>query len=187
ILSPLRHVLMLGLPALNADAKALDILAQEIYRSYTSGSEAKEADGPVQYVDLSEWQNELLEREDTQTGRAYWRQKDFSTRKNTRLPFELDSYSGLAFEPEHFSLPLWPDSLKKIEELSAVYQTSCPVLLLACWQLLLGRLCGQPDVVVGKRYDGRKFEELKGALGLFARYLPISAALSEEGSFAELV
>jgi hypothetical protein len=32
---------------------------------------------PVQYVDIAEWQNEILESDDTKSGLEYWRDCNF--------------------------------------------------------------------------------------------------------------
>jgi non-ribosomal peptide synthetase component F len=61
------------------------------------------------------------------------------------------------------------------------------VFFLACWQVLLWRLSGQPEIVVATGYDGRKYDELERALGLFARYLPISIELERDLPFATLL
>ena len=45
--------------------------------------------------------------------------------------------------------------------------------------MLLWRLTGRPELAVGVVYDGRKFEELRDAPGLFARTLPVPVGLEE--------
>ena len=55
------HLLLLCLPALCADARTLKNLANEIGRGY--GARIEEDEEPVQYVQFSEWQNELLEND----------------------------------------------------------------------------------------------------------------------------
>ena len=59
--------------------------------------------------------------------------------------------------------------------------------LLACWQVLLGRLTGAPELMVAALFDGRDFEELEGALGPFAKHLPIACRLDEGDRFAQVV
>ena len=42
----------------------------------------------IQYADLSEWQNELLEAEDTHAGKDFWREQESDTARPLRLPEE---------------------------------------------------------------------------------------------------
>ncbi len=50
---------------------------------------------------------------------------------------------------------------------------------LACWQVLLSRLTGQPETTVGLACDGRNYEELEHALGPLQRYVPVHCRLEE--------
>ena len=90
ILSPHRNVLLLTLPALCADAEGLKRLANEICLSYDACRRGEELlDEPVQYADLSEWQNELLESDETAPGREYWRKQNFTSPSALKLPLEV--------------------------------------------------------------------------------------------------
>src|SRR5258708_10264360 len=64
--------LLLALPALAADAPTLGNLVREVCRTITGEEPAVE---PVQYADFSAWQNELLDAEEGEEGRAFWRQR----------------------------------------------------------------------------------------------------------------
>ncbi|HEY7493275.1 MAG TPA: amino acid adenylation domain-containing protein, partial [Candidatus Tectomicrobia bacterium] len=46
---------------------------------------------------------------------------------------------------------------------------------------------GQADMVVGTLYNGRNYEELHNALGLFARHLPLSCSLEDTLTMRELL
>ena len=59
--------------------------------------------------------------------------------------------------------------------------------MLACWQVLLWHLTRQPDFIVGVSHDGRNYEELEQALGLFVRYLPAHCHLVADKPFSELL
>ena len=179
-LSSAEHVLILNLPALCADAAGLRNIVREISLSYGVRGAAEPEEQPVQYVELSEWQNELLEQEETEGGRAYWQQKNYSTLSELRLPFRRELPRGSEFSPERMGFTLEPRLRAGLESEAERIGTTTRTLLLACWQILLWRLSGRPHVVVGVGFDGRKYEGLPDALGLFARYLPVDARLSEE-------
>ncbi|MCU0532506.1 MAG: amino acid adenylation domain-containing protein [Hydrococcus sp. Prado102] len=78
-LSSQKHVLLMSLPALFADTASLNNLTCELSRCYKACLEGEEfIDETIQYVDFSEWQNELLEAKDTEIGREYWRKQNIS-------------------------------------------------------------------------------------------------------------
>src|SRR5207248_5003094 len=57
--------------------------------------------------------------------------------------------------------------------------------MLACWQALLWRVTGQPEVVLGFASLGRTHEELEAAVGAFAKVLPLHAHFEPETTFAQ--
>jgi amino acid adenylation domain-containing protein len=186
--SATHHVLLIDLPAACADSVTLGNLALEIGRCYEVcrlGGELP--DSPLQYADVSEVFNELLESDETEAGRAYWKRQDLPTPSNLRLPFEELAHGGRDFTPAHISAGVGADVVEKIEAVGREFGTSPSVVLLACWQLLLRRLTGQEDVVVGLTCDGRAFEGLSQALGLYARCLPVRCRVEAGDTFDELL
>ena len=66
-LSPFQHKLFINLPALYADTITLQNLVSEISRAYEAELLHQElTDEPMQYILVSEWQNELLETEEAE-------------------------------------------------------------------------------------------------------------------------
>ncbi|MEA5505985.1 amino acid adenylation domain-containing protein [Halotia wernerae UHCC 0503] len=188
ILSPQKYILILSLPALCADSTTLKNLVHEISSSYEACLQDKElSDEILQYADIAEWQNELLESEDTAIGREYWRKQDIAHLLDLHLPLENQLQVNQEFQPQVMSLPINPDFTNEIKTLAHKNNTAVSVLLLACWQALLMRLTGQSEIVIGTASDGRNYEELKSSLGLFAKYLPLHSHLTSTSSFSEVL
>jgi amino acid adenylation domain-containing protein len=187
-LAPRSHALLLSLPALYADRTGLENLAREIARAYDAATrDAEVVDEPLQYADLAEWQNDLLEAEETEEGRRFWQQQGFSAAGLLKLPSEQETgASAPSFVPQKLTARLDAETTARLRELAADVGTSAQTLLLACWQVLLWRLTGQADIVTGVAYDCRTHEGVSDALGLFARLLPIGARLEHDLTLAEL-
>jgi amino acid adenylation domain-containing protein/non-ribosomal peptide synthase protein (TIGR01720 family) len=185
ILSPDKHMLLVSLPAMSADKATLNNFVREISRSYVAGLHNQElSDEPLQYADFAEWQNELFEGEDAEIGREYWRnKKEISACANLKLPQENQPALKPEFKPELLTLAFNSNTIAIAQK----YETSIAVLLQVCWQILIWRLTGQSDVVVGTYCDGRNYEELESALGLFAKYLPVYCYLEEEFKLSEIL
>ena len=182
------HILFLDLSALCADTASFKNLVRDISRSYSACLGHEEpSNEPPQYADLAEWQNELLESEDTKTARDHWRQQDLLPLIVLKLPFEKPACRKPGFEPRFLTSTIGPDIAAKIRKLVRNYDTSESVFFLACWQSLLRRLTGQPDFVVGLACDGRTYEGLQEAVGLFAKYLPVRGYLEEHLRFSQIL
>ena len=176
--------LLLDLHALRADTAGLVNLAGEVeacYQALLRGGRPETA--PLQYADVASWLNELLESQDPRA-RRYWQAKDFSHDLAAALPFPRRDGNG-GFDPRQLDLPVPVDIAGRLLDLARDLGRAVPDLVLTAWSLLLLRLTGRSTVVVGTAFDGRRHEELKEALGLFARYLPVSFAAAPGTSFAE--
>lgn len=188
ILSPSQHILLLNLSSLYADRISLNNLVAEISRSYTTCEQSTEfSDESVQYILFSEWQNELLQAPEVEIGLEYWRQQDISNISSLKLPIENWPVSEAKFTPEVLTDTIAPELVAKIATVAAEFDTSEALLLLTCWQILLWRLTGIAEMVVGSHFDGRPEKELQETLGLFARYLPIVCHLESNLKFGEIL
>ncbi|HEX6864963.1 MAG TPA: AMP-binding protein, partial [Thermoanaerobaculia bacterium] len=161
------HLLVLTANPLAVDGRSLVLLSREIARFY-AGEPAE--DEPLQFADFVEWEAQLLEEEE---GRAFWR-KRVSAGNGDTLPFERRG-SGAPFAVLRQAVPLPPGDLDRVGADPAVF-------LLACWRELLARFDRRESLAVSVLSDGRAFDDLAGAVGLYARYLPLPGALSPETS-----
>jgi len=179
-----KHTLFLHLPALSADPRSLQNLIVELGSAYAAALQGKNlSDDVMQYADVVQWQSELLESEDTKAGRDFWRdycrQIDFPALTASSLPQESKT------EPAEFSPAVLTVALDP--KITESFAGSAANLLLACWSAIQCRLTGRSDVTVGVAFDGRKYEELEGAIGLFARHLPLRFQIEPASTFAVLL
>lgn len=188
-LSPDRHMLLVNVSSLCADAVSLKNLVGEISRCYCAGADRDEVpDEPLQYADAAQWQNDLLESEDTQEGRKYWREHDFSAVRCLELSFQRRRPAeSTTFQPHSSILRIKPDLADNIAKLIRRYDTSAQTFFLACWQTLLWRLTGQSEFAVGIGCDGRTYDGLREAVGLFSKTLPVGCHLEGSLGFSTLL
>lgn len=188
-ISPEQHLLFISLPALCADSVTLTCLVRKLTTSYSYLEKLDEelSEELLQYADFSEWQNQILEAEETQIGREYWQQQDFSTIDTFQLPFENRLSEKYKFQPKLINSIITLELVANIETLAQKYNTSVSAFYLTCWLVLLWRLSGQSEMIVAKEFNGRKYEELKGALGLFAKYLPLHCHLEDNFKFSQIL
>jgi len=181
-LSSSRHLLLFTVPALCADRKGLYNVARQLAAEYTGDAPGEARGGPIQYADFSEWQNELLESDDepAQTARNHWGGKSIAT---GNLPFErMEDVPGGVARSE---LDLDGELLATIDAHCRAEGFSPGDFLLTCWKALLRRTTGETEILVRVVHDGRKLDDLKEAVGLFARALPIGSSFEDNPSFDE--
>ena len=185
-LSKLDHILILSLPALCADIQSLVNLTQELADFYHANTdESDDADGPFQYADFAEWNNELFAGDVIHEGQNYWRKQKSSA--NSELYCEAKNPVIADFHPRVSTSCIKPDVAVRIKMLSELHGVSAATFLFTCWQILLYGLSGESDLAVGMSFDGRKFAEMGSSIGLFARYLPLSVTIKKDTRFNRLL
>ncbi|MBD2472683.1 non-ribosomal peptide synthetase [Nostoc sp. FACHB-145] len=187
-----KSILLLNLPAICADSWSVKNLVQEISQCYSACLQGLELSNEevVQYLQFSEWQNELLEDTDAEVGKQYWEKYNLSLSKlpKVSLPFEnkLIADSG-KFSIGSYECKIESRLLAKIAVIVEKNQSSISDFLLSSWQILLWRLTQQENIVIGIAADGRKYEELETVIGLLSKYVPISVNLSSNLLFREVL
>ncbi|HEY9799811.1 MAG TPA: amino acid adenylation domain-containing protein, partial [Leptolyngbyaceae cyanobacterium] len=182
------QILLINIAALCADTISLNNLVAEISNCYLACLQDKDIlDEPLQYADIAAWLNELLADEESDIGRRYWRQINISRCGSYKLINEQPKEQLDKFQPQIFPTPINQQLANKINELSQKYQTSTAKFLLTCWLILLWRLIGNADLIIGTGFDGRNYEELKTSLGLFAKYLPLACSLADGDRFTDII
>ncbi|HEY3571274.1 MAG TPA: condensation domain-containing protein, partial [Thermoanaerobaculia bacterium] len=182
-----RHALVVTLPALAADPATLRNLLREAVDLYARRPPAILDDEVVQYLQFSEWQQEMLESEEADVAaRDDWRQKCAALPPFPALPGERPAGDPEGFASARLRLPVEPELATALESASAACGVSIEVFLLAAWTLTLACLTGEPGVTVRAAVDGRPFEDLQGAFGLLGKTLPLQTQVEDSFRFEEL-
>ncbi|KAM3100400.1 non-ribosomal peptide synthetase [Phormidesmis sp. 146-12] len=182
-LSPQEFLLILTLPALCADSRSLQNLVKDLFQAYTHNLiDQISSEEVVQYVQFSEWQNELLE--ENNTAESYWQHSQLTSLK---LPFRMISDGITSFKPQVYSVPLSPEINTQIQATAGRYGVSIALFLLACWQVLIERLTGQAEITIGVVWSYQQYEELESVVGLLSQSLPLKSQLTKGISFSEVL
>jgi amino acid adenylation domain-containing protein len=179
------HVLHLSLPALCADAATRELLVAEIGAEYAEGPRGdwEDADEPLQYVDFSEWLHETVESDAAGEGRAFWSRHPLTDEGPLPDAWPVSPSRGAAgFAVEHRLLDA--AAARRVERAADAHGVDAEAWLLAAWRAVLRRHLGGEGFAVGVAADGRVFDEMRGGLGPFGRYLPLRGDVEGAASFA---
>ncbi|HSF43683.1 MAG TPA: non-ribosomal peptide synthase/polyketide synthase [Thermoanaerobaculia bacterium] len=184
LLAPDRAVLAVTSLPLWGDLRSLRNLLGELARACAGSGEPDDA--PVQFVDTSEWQHDLLSSEEGREGRDYWRRLAGGA---PALPAFLTAApgGGRTLEPGSLVRPLAAPLAAALARLAAGHGVLLEHVLLAAWFALLRRYSEGPDLLVGRLDPGRKYADLAVALGPFAKLLPVRLEVGLEEPFARLL
>jgi len=180
-----RHAVMISLPAMSADIASLKIIAKELSGLLRGQATEKKEDEALRYVQFAQWQNDLIEGDDENSvkGKRFW--ESIGEAPGLLLPNESKGSEGRS---EHtVSRTLDAELASQIEALAKRLNASESELLLAAWQCVLWRLTHQSSFRVGVVFDGREYDELREAVGLIAKCLPVQARFDGDFSFQDVV
>lgn len=161
-------LLAVNLPALSLDPSVPGIFCTALEQAH-HGTLPQEA--TMQYADFAQWQIDNLKEAKHSSEWAHLQNKPGAS-----MPFEAaDAEPG----PIARLAVKVPDNVKVTEDTSD--------FLMACWQVLLSRFCGESSWQLGFYGHGRDFEELTRALGVIGQYLPLAMSRPADLSFADLM
>ncbi len=181
--APSMHVLLLVVHHLICDGWSIWILLDELRQCYLSeiiGAKPALPAQPRTYLDFVRWQAAMLESATGEGHREYWRDELAGVSTILELPRSACiGQSGAASIPAALDEPL-SNAVRRFAQRTG---TTPYMVLLAAFQVLLSRLTGQFDFLVGSPFLGRPQGEFDGVIGFFANVLPLRADLREDVSF----
>ncbi|WP_109107603.1 non-ribosomal peptide synthetase [Azospirillum sp. TSO35-2] len=182
-LGPDEHWLVVTLHHIAADGASIALLMADLveaHRAAATGQPPELPALPVQYADVAAWQAAWLDAGEAERQTAFWRTTLAGAPALLTLPGgggdgQMGGHSGGQGGEEVATLP--PDLAEALKGLAARQGCTLFTLLLAAYALLLGRMSGQEDVVVGVPAAGRRQPETEGLIGCFVNTLPLRLRL----------
>ncbi len=181
------HLLALTMDHIVADAWTLGLLRSEIGALYEAELAGRPADLPalpVQYADYAAWQRRFLAGEVLDRQLAYWKQQLAGAPEALDLPTDRPRPPVASRRGARCGFSLSPEVARAILDLARRRGVTLFMALLAAFDVLLYRLTGQTDVVVGMPAVNRGRAETERMVGVFLNTLvlrtPIDPALAFE-------
>ncbi len=188
-LEPTDHLLLLTFHHIVMDGWSLDLFARELTACYEALARDREPSLPqlpVQYADYAAWQRAAMEGEVLRRQLEDWL-RQLRDPPALALPTDrprpaVQTFRGSARRLE-ITAPL-AAACRALEHRAGVSET---MLLLAAFEILLARYCGQDEVVVGTPIANRGHPEVENLIGLFVNTLVLRTDLSGDPSFLEVL
>jgi condensation domain-containing protein len=189
-LAPTEHVLLFRLHHIAADAASVRILFDEagaLYSAFVRGDEIELPQPAVRYTDYSVWYREHL------TGRRlaelidFWRDALSGAPPLLRLPIDGARRTLQRHEGRHHEVSFPGSRIPAIGELGRTEGATPYMVLLAAFAVVLYRVTGQDDVVVGTPIENRGRTELHSVVGLFSNTVALRIRLAGNPTFREVL
>jgi amino acid adenylation domain-containing protein/non-ribosomal peptide synthase protein (TIGR01720 family) len=189
-LSDTDHVLAVLLHHIACDGWSLDVMWRELsalYSAHVEGRPALLPSLPLQYADYALRQRQAFAGERLARELAYWRAQLEGAPTIVNLPTDRPRplvRRGVGAR-ERFSLR--GDLVRELCAIAQHTRATLYMVLLAAFNVLLCRVSGQRDLVVGTAVAGRHDADTEPLIGLFINTLAVRTDLSGDPTFQTLV
>jgi amino acid adenylation domain-containing protein len=176
-----RHVLLLTLHHIASDGWSMGILRRELAALYPALRQQQASPLPpllLQYADFAIWQRQFLAAAEMQTHWAYWKSHLGGELPTLNLPLDFPRPAQQNFCGGQCDLLLAPPISAGCKELSRQQGVTLFMTLLAAFKLLLARVTGQSDIIVGSPSAGRSQVEIEDLIGCFLNTIVLRTDLS---------
>ncbi|GAB0102659.1 hypothetical protein JMUB6875_16280 [Nocardia sp. JMUB6875] len=189
------HVVVLVVHHISADGSSMAPLATDLMAAYLARSTGAESGRPplrVQYADYSMWQRELLGDEKDSESRAaqqirYWSERLAATPDVLELPTDRPRPAVQSMHSADLEFRLDGGLHTALTELAAATDTSLFMVLHAALAVLLSRMAGTHDVLIGTAVAGRGEAALDDLVGMFVNTLALRTPVDPAKGFREFL
>jgi amino acid adenylation domain-containing protein len=184
------HTLVLNLHHVAGDGWSIDLLFREmsaLYAAFRAGEPSPLPELPLQYADYAEWQREWMAGGALDEQLAYWRGRLAGAPAVLELPTDRPRPAVQSHRGESYAFEVRPALAARLRALARETDATLFMVLLAAFDLLIHRLSGREDVVVGSPIAGRMRGEVEGLIGFFVNTMALRTDLSGDPTFRALI
>ncbi|MEQ1514841.1 MAG: condensation domain-containing protein, partial [Lysobacteraceae bacterium] len=184
------HVLLITQHHIVSDGWSTGVMVREfaaLYTAFCAGHEDPLPPLAIQYADYAAWQRDWLQGEELVRQTAFWREHLVGAPALLELPMDRPRPAVQSHVGGTLPFGLSAELTAQLKQLGQRQGTTLFMVLLAGWSLLLSRLSGQDDVVIGTPVANRQRREVEGLIGFFVNTLALRMRVGETASVADLL
>lgn len=141
----------------------------------------------VQYLDFAHWQAQYLSCDKGQASLAYWLDDLSNCPLQLVVPSDRQRPSEQSFDGQTVTLSVFSSQVQALREVSAKNGSTLCATVMSAWYILLARLSGQNDLVVGMPMANRESAVLEPQVGYFSNTVPIRVENIAQQSASDLI
>lgn len=188
-LSSEHHVLLCTVHHIATDGWSDDIFWEQVgaaYRDLAAGNGSTLGPPGMQFHEFAAAQRQWMETEEFDRELGYWSHQLRAPREVLELPTDRPRPSSMTQEGATLRIALLPAAETAVlARLARTENTTLFMVLLAAFNVLLHRLTGQTDLLVGTNVAGRSRIEHEAVIGFFVNTLVIRTDLAGDPSFRD--
>ncbi|MEQ1962572.1 amino acid adenylation domain-containing protein [Xenorhabdus khoisanae] len=184
------HVMLLTQHHMISDGWSLNVLMHELttlYRAFSQGQKDPLPEMTLQYADYAVWQRQWLQGSVLEKQVNFWRNALRDAPALLELPTDKIRPAVQSYRGDQVTFTLSPELSDGLKALSQRHSATLFMTLLAAWSILLSRISGQQDIVIGTPVANRQHSELEPLIGFFANTLALRVKLEDNPTVSDLL
>jgi amino acid adenylation domain-containing protein len=141
----------------------------------------------LQYKDYAQWQNSAEQIEVKKQQEKYWLNRFKRKVTGLNLPLDFPRPRVRNFEGTRREFFIGPRETGMLKALIDKQDATMFMIILAVYNVLLTKLSGQEDIVVGAAAAGRDHADLENIVGVFVKVLPLRNYPQGEKTFIQFL
>ncbi|WP_414681554.1 condensation domain-containing protein, partial [Longimicrobium sp.] len=173
-----------------SDGWSMGVFTRELsalYDAFRKGEPDPLPPLPIQYADYAVWQRRWVDGEVLKGQAEYWKKTLAGAAALLELPTDRPRPPRQDFTGGEVLIELDAELTAGLKALTRRHGGTLYMAFLAAWAVVLGRLSGQEDVVIGSPVAGRGRREIEGLIGFFVNTLAIRVGVSGSLTVGELL
>ena len=184
------HVLLITMHHIVSDGWSMGIFLRELstlYSAFMRGEDDPLPELALQYADYAVWQREWMAGEVLREQAEYWKSTLDGAPVLLELPIDHPRPAQMNYAGAVAGLVLEKELTTALKALSKRHGTTLYMTLLTAWAVLLARLSGQQDIVVGTPVANRGRVEIEPLIGFFVNTLALRIDLTGSPTVGEML
>lgn len=189
-LGPEEHVLASCLHHVIADGWSLSILLQDAWEIYESSLASRAPKLPellLGAVDYAAWENRQTNADRWAKQVAFWRTELAGAPALLDIPTDRPRPAKASFRGRRMVRYLDRKLVERLRSCAQRHGATLFMIMLGAWQVLLHRLSGQADIVVGIPVANRESHGLEAAVGCLINTVPVRARFEGAPNFTDVL
>jgi 3-oxoacyl-(acyl-carrier-protein) synthase/acyl carrier protein len=173
-----------------ADGWSIEVLVRDVMALYQAACTQVPPQLPalrIQFCDYAVWLEDQLNGQQLEMHREYWRNEFNNIPAVLQLPADLERPASQTFNGEKIHFRVDAQLKDALKELARNNDCTLFMTTLAAINVLLCKITGQYDMVIGSPSSGRMYPGLEDQIGLFLNVMPIRLQRTKQETFPDIL
>ncbi|MFZ5637341.1 MAG: amino acid adenylation domain-containing protein [Pseudomonadota bacterium] len=184
------HALLLSVHHIAADGWSRGVLLRELlalYAAFSEGADDPLPPLPIAFSDYAAWQHGQSGSDAMREHIAYWRERLRDAPAQIELPADRPRPRRPSYAGDSVELALDATLTSGVSALAKRHQATVFMVLQAAFVIVLSRLSGQQDIVIGTPIANRRWKSVEGLVGCLLNTLALRTIIEDETTVDALI